>query len=81
MWITQFREGEKIMQQMIQQNLEELWTFKETMKYLRVSRSTLLRFMWSNRITGHKVGAHWRFYPSDVRALVSGSEQPAEQGE
>lgn len=60
------------------QTLEELWTFKETMKYLRISRSTLWRWMQQSKIVGHKVGAGWRFYPSEVRALIVG---PTEQGE
>ena len=37
-----------------------LLTFKEAMSYLRVSRSTLYRLMWSGQLTGHKVGSTWR---------------------
>jgi excisionase family DNA binding protein len=48
----------------------DLLTFKEAMAYLRVSRSTLNRLMWSGQITGHKVGKTWRFYRDDVRAVV-----------
>lgn len=48
---------------------DTLLTFKETMGYLRVSRSTLYRLMWAGEITGHKVGYTWRFWRSDVRAL------------
>ena len=40
--------------QMIQEDV--LLTFKEAMSYLRVSRSTLYRLMWSGQLTGHKVG-------------------------
>ena len=50
-----------------------LLTFKEAMSYLRVSRSTLYRLMWSGQLTGHKVGSTWRFYRDDLRACV-GSE-------
>ena len=46
--------------QMIQDDV--LLTFKEAMSYLRVSRSTLYRLMWSGQLTGHKVGSTWRFY-------------------
>ena len=52
-----------------------LLTFKEAMSYLRVSRSTLYRLMWSGQLTGHKVGSTWRFYRDDLRACV-GSEVP-----
>jgi excisionase family DNA binding protein len=47
-----------------------LLTFKEAMGYLRVSRSTLYRLMWSGQLTGHKVGSTWRFYREDLRACV-----------
>jgi excisionase family DNA binding protein len=47
-----------------------LLTFKEAMTVLRVSRSTLYRLMWSGKLTGHKVGATWRFLPSDLAACV-----------
>jgi excisionase family DNA binding protein len=49
-----------------------LLTFKEAMNYLRVSRSTLYRLMWSGQLTGHKVGSTWRFYREDLRACVGG---------
>ena len=47
-----------------------LLTFKEAMTYLRVSRSTLYRLMWSGQLTGHKVGSTWRFYREDLRACI-----------
>jgi len=50
--------------------LNSLLTFKETQDYLRVSRSTLYRLMWSGQLTGHKVGSGWRFYFADVQACV-----------
>lgn len=50
---------------------DTLLTFKEAMSYLRVSRSTLYRLMWSKQLTGHKVGSTWRFYRDDLRACVS----------
>lgn len=54
--------------QMIQEDV--LLTFKEAMGYLRVSRSTLYRLMWSGQLIGHKVGSTWRFYREDLRACV-----------
>ncbi|MDQ2906405.1 MAG: helix-turn-helix domain-containing protein [Chloroflexota bacterium] len=57
------------------QEEDVLLTFKEAMGYLRVSRSTLYRLMWSGQLTGHKVGSTWRFYREDLRACV-GRETP-----
>src|SRR6202163_3286574 len=63
------KEGsEYLVVQMIQDDV--LLTFKEAMGYLRVSRSTLYRLMWSGQLTGHKVGSTWRFYRDDLRACV-----------
>src|SRR5712692_5814115 len=65
------KEGrEHMVVQMIQDDV--LLTFKEAMGYLRVSRSTLYRLMWSGQLTGHKVGSTWRFYREDLRACVDG---------
>ena len=55
-----------------------LLTFKEAMDFLRVSRSTLYRLMWSGQLRGHKVGSTWRFYESDLLAAVANpSDEPA----
>ncbi len=51
-----------------------LLTFKEAMSYLRVSRSTLYRLMWSGQLAGYKIGGLWRFYRKDLRAFVHGEE-------
>jgi excisionase family DNA binding protein len=50
---------------------EMLLTFKEAMGFLRVSRSTLYRLMWSGQLQGHKVGSTWRFYKQDLRSVVA----------
>ena len=63
-----FARREPMVVQMIQDDV--LLTFKEAMSYLRVSRSTLYRLMWSGQHTGHKVGSTWRFYREDLRACV-----------
>lgn len=68
-----YSRGEDMVIQMIQDDV--LLTFKEAMGYLRVSRSTLYRLMWSGQLTGHKVGSTWRFYREDLRACV-GREMP-----
>ncbi len=48
-----------------------LLTFKEAMEFLRVSRSTIYRLMWSGQLRGYKVGSTWRFYESDLLAAVA----------
>lgn len=53
-----------------------LWTFPEVLEYLRVSRSTLYRLMRAGTLTGHKIGATWRFYAGDVRACVERDDAP-----
>lgn len=63
---------------------EPLMKFNEVRKFLRVSRSTLLRMMERKEIPAYKVGNTWRFYPSDVRQSVKPavvSAEPTEQGE
>jgi len=54
----------------VMQEEDVLLTFKEAMGYLRVSRSTLYRLMWSGVLEGHKVGSTWRFKRADLRACV-----------
>lgn len=49
---------------------ETLLTFNETLAHLRISKSTLYRFMENGQIQGYKVGSTWRFYLEDVKALV-----------
>ena len=66
--IVQKEGREHMVVQMVQDDV--LLTFKEAMGYLRVSRSTLYRLMWSGQLTGHKVGSTWRFYREDLRACV-----------
>jgi excisionase family DNA binding protein len=56
-----------------------LLTFKEAMSYLRVSRSTLYRLMWSGQLVGHKVGSTWRFYRQDLRACVGQGTVPSKE--
>jgi excisionase family DNA binding protein len=51
-----------------------LLTFKEAMDFLRVSRSTIYRLMWSGHLRGHKVGSMWRFYADDLQAAVASQD-------
>jgi len=50
---------------------ETLYTFKEAMAYLRVSRSTIYRLMGSGQLTGRKVGSTWHFFQADLHACIS----------
>lgn len=49
---------------------ERLLTFRETLVHLRISKSTLYRFMQSGELKGYKVGSTWRFYLSDVQGVI-----------
>ena len=53
---------------------ERLLTLRETLEYLRISRTTLYRFMDVKKIEGHKVGRLWRFYLGDLRSFVKGNQ-------
>jgi excisionase family DNA binding protein len=47
-----------------------LLTFQDAMQYLRVSRSTLYRLMWSGQLEGFKVGSTWRFRREHLLACI-----------
>ncbi len=49
---------------------DALLTIPEVCSYLYISRSTLVRFCESGKITKRKVGSGVRFYASDVRACI-----------
>lgn len=49
---------------------ERLLTFNETLAHLRISKSTLYRFMQSGELKGYKVGSTWRFYHKDVQGVI-----------
>jgi excisionase family DNA binding protein len=75
------QKGASLMQSPASPVLHEdiLLTFKEAMAYLRVSRSTLYRLMWSGQLVGHKVGSTWRFYRQDLRACVGQGTVPSKE--
>jgi len=47
-----------------------LINFTEAQKQLGISRSTLLRWLKSKRITGYKAGKKWKFYPDDLSKIL-----------
>lgn len=54
---------------------ERLLTFSETLAHLRISKSTLYRFMASGELKGYKVGSTWRFYHNDVQGVIKARVQ------
>jgi excisionase family DNA binding protein len=62
-------------------NRDLLVTFREAMSFLRVSRSTLYRLMWSGKLPGYKVGATWRFYERDLLAMVGDASLSGKDGD
>lgn len=49
---------------------DTLLDFKDVMRYLKVSRSTVNRLITSGALVGNKVGYQWRFKRRDVDACV-----------
>ncbi len=54
----------------------QLINFNEARKHLGVSRSTLLRWLKSKRISGYKAGKKWKFYIDDLNKILL-KENPA----
>lgn len=57
---------------------EQLYTFKEAMNYLRVSRATLWRLLKKGTLEGGKVGYTWRFTKAQLQKVVQKLEKEAE---
>jgi excisionase family DNA binding protein len=49
---------------------QRLFTMSEAMEFLRVSRSTIYRWILRGYLRGQKAGRDWRFYREDVQALL-----------
>lgn len=49
---------------------DKLLTMREAREYLRVGRSTIIRFMDKGMLEGWKVGNTWRFRLSDLKRLM-----------
>jgi len=45
---------------------EEILTFREAEKYLKIPRSTLYKLLQEGRVPARKVGRHWRFVKSEL---------------
>jgi excisionase family DNA binding protein len=50
-------------------------TADEAMKYLRISKPTLLKHVRLGKIRATKVGREWRFLQSELYRLLKGDER------
>jgi len=59
----------------------QLLTTKQVQDLLNVDRTTIYRMLKDGRLTGIKVGHHWRFPVSEVENLLSGSLVPNQEAQ
>lgn len=52
-----------------------LLTLKETQSVLKLSRSTVLQFIYSGALPASKLGRSWRVAPKDLAAFVQSRRQ------
>lgn len=52
-------------------SLDSLFTLKEVLELLKVSRSTLYKFMEKGEIKGIKIGKVWRFRKEDIESFIT----------
>lgn len=51
---------------------EQVLTLDELAIYLKVSKSTLYKLLGEGKVSGQKVGRHWRFSKSAIDAWLKG---------
>jgi excisionase family DNA binding protein len=56
--------------------MDTFLTAKQTEELLNVDRTTIYRMLKDGRLTGVKVGQHWRFSARAVESLLSGAVRP-----
>lgn len=61
--------------------MENLLTAKQVQELLNVDRTTIYRMLKDGRLTGVKVGQHWRFPAREVNDLLGGSVAPRVEAE
>ena len=71
--------------------MNELLTTRQVQETLKVDRTTVYRMLKDGRLTGVKVGSHWRFPRVEIDALLDGTsslskedvskERPAKEGQ
>lgn len=59
------------MQDLNQKN-DRVMTTKEVSEYLKIPISSLWRLTHTGKIRGVKVGKHWRYFESDIKAFLRG---------
>ena len=52
-------------------SLDSLYTLKEAMDYLKISRSTFYKLMSNGDIKGIKIGRVWRFRKEDIESFIT----------
>ena len=55
------------------QNMDNLLTAKQVQDLLNVDRTTIYRMLKDGRLTGVKVGQHWRFPAREVNDILTGT--------
>jgi len=62
---------------MNQNTLKRLWTIKEVADFLQVKPSVIKYWIYNSDIPHIKLGKHYRFDPSDVRAWIESNKKEA----
>jgi excisionase family DNA binding protein len=58
-------------------NFREVMNAREASRYLGISKETLYKYLWQNRLPGFKLGNRWRFKKAVLdRWMEKQSEQP-----
>jgi excisionase family DNA binding protein len=58
--------------------MNELLTVRDVQDLLKIDRITVYRMLKDGRLTGVKIGAHWRFAPQEIDTLLTGVRIPAD---
>lgn len=53
---------------------EEILTFEEVRKYLKIGKSKLYQFVQEKKMPGYKIGRTWRFKKSKIDAWLEKQE-------
>ncbi len=54
---------------------EEVLTTKEACTYLRISRPTYLKLIYTNQISAKKLGRGWKILRSELQAYLNGRRE------
>jgi excisionase family DNA binding protein len=54
---------------------DEILTFEEVRRYLKISRTTLYSWLYQKKIPASKMGRFWRFRKSKIDAWFEGQER------